>query len=32
MPALNRKTKNPEIILKGKDNTVTIKKEPFKKR
>jgi hypothetical protein len=32
MPILNERTKSPKIILKGKDNTVTIKKEPFKKR
>jgi hypothetical protein len=32
MPALNRRTKSREIILKGKDNTIIIKREPFKKR
>jgi hypothetical protein len=34
--ALNRKTKSPEVMLEGKDDTVainiTIKKKPFKKR
>jgi hypothetical protein len=32
MPALNGKIKNPEVILKRKNDTVTIKKKPSKKR
>jgi hypothetical protein len=36
MPALNKRTKSPEIVLEGKDNTIAIniaiKKEPSKKR
>jgi hypothetical protein len=36
VPALNKKTESPKIILERKDNTVTInvviKKEPSKKR
>jgi hypothetical protein len=36
MPALNGRTKSPEVVLEGKDNTVTIdiaiEKEPSKKR
>jgi hypothetical protein len=32
VPALNEKTKSPEIMLKGKENTVIIKKKPSKKR
>jgi hypothetical protein len=32
MPTLNRKTKSPKILLKGKNNIVAIKKEPSKKR
>jgi hypothetical protein len=32
MPALNKRTKNLEIILKGKNDIITIKKKPSKKR
>jgi hypothetical protein len=32
VPALNKRTKNPKIVLEKKDNTITIKKEPSKKR
>jgi hypothetical protein len=32
MPALKGRTKSPKIEIKGKEDTVTIKKEPSKKR
>jgi hypothetical protein len=32
VPILNEKTKSPEIVLKGKDNIIIIKREPSKKR
>jgi hypothetical protein len=32
VPALNERTKSPEIVLKEEDDNVTIKKEPSKKR
>jgi hypothetical protein len=32
MPALNGKTKSPEVILEGKNNIIIIEKEPSKKR
>jgi hypothetical protein len=32
MPALNRKTKSPKKVLKGKNDIIIIKKKPSKKR
>jgi hypothetical protein len=32
MPALNRRTKSPKIMLEGKNDTIIIKRKPFKKR
>jgi hypothetical protein len=32
MPTLNRRTKSPKIVLEKKDNIITIKREPSKKR
>jgi hypothetical protein len=32
MPALNRRTKSPKVMLEGKNNIIIIKKKPSKKR
>jgi hypothetical protein len=32
VPALNRKTKSPKIVLKKKKDEIIIKRKPFKKR
>jgi hypothetical protein len=32
IPALNGRTKSPEVILEGKNNIIIIKREPSKKR
>jgi hypothetical protein len=32
MPALNERTKSPKIEKEGKEDTVVIEREPFKKR